>query len=312
MKRVLQITQYFICLISAVFTCLFAIEIGQVGKPENTLEGNGLSYILGTVLLVCLGVAIDACKYIFWRYRARGVFNTVTALTLMLFSWLASCAFFFTSEVNLLSGHRDAERQVESLNHKITSLQSQAENLQRLANKRFDSAYHSQWQRAQEDVQAIADVKAQVAMHIQQKAALTSELAPRLASRQLFTDISALLGFDSRWIRMVFYGLLGLLLEVSSLGMISLNTPRPKKNKTKRVPTEAELFQQREAKAIRIAMDVILGNVKPSLRQCQAAGYGVSRSFLKLIFKCLEKSGLIEQSARKSGYQLSLPDSKDA
>uniref|UniRef100_UPI00261C9272 hypothetical protein n=1 Tax=uncultured Paraglaciecola sp. TaxID=1765024 RepID=UPI00261C9272 len=102
MLRLVQITQAIFCLVSMILTSLFSLSLSGVtvdALPDQ--EGWGKTVFLAA-LFILIGCCIDIGKYLFWSQRQRSLYYGILSLVLMVFSWLASCAFLVTSEHDLV------------------------------------------------------------------------------------------------------------------------------------------------------------------------------------------------------------------
>lgn len=124
-----------------------------------------------------------------------------------------------------------------------------------------------------------------------------------------FYVLGSLIGIEIGTVRNLCFGLLALLLEVSTLGAISLTSSLRAENSEKsrkreswcevHVEDDTDLRQR----ATRLSHDIVNGRIRPVIRQIKASDYGLDFDEIKLVLANLYRSGLIEQDARNS-YKL--------
>ena len=174
-------------------------------------------------LFILIGCCIDVGKYLFWVKRRISRYFKALSLVLMVFSWLASCAFFLSSEIRLIKETQQRSPEYVSLQKEIDGLQKNIAIEEQLLNKRLGSSYHRQWEQAQNSAARIERFQAEIAA---KQSALSqvglSSSVNQLETTKLFAAISHTLNIDLDTVRTVGYAVLALLLEVSTLGMISL------------------------------------------------------------------------------------------
>ena len=136
MLRLVQITQAIFCLVSMILTSLFALSLSSVtvdALPDQ--EGWGKAVFLA-VLFILIGCCIDIGKYLFWSQRQRSRYYGMLSLVLMVFSWLASCAFLVTSEHDLVRESQVRSDQYIALQLRIESTRQAIAFHERLLEKR--------------------------------------------------------------------------------------------------------------------------------------------------------------------------------
>jgi len=139
------------------------------------------------------------------------------------FSWLASCAFLVSSEHNLLRESQTRSDQYVALQQKIDGTKQEIAFRERLLEKRLSSSYHSQWKERETTVGKIATLKIKLAELTESSSDVGLDVAvQQVPATRLFNGLSQALNISSEIIMAVGYGLLSLLLEASTLWMISL------------------------------------------------------------------------------------------
>jgi len=145
-----------LCLISIVLTGCFALSFGSVNSStENT------AFILWSpILLLAVGIALDLSKYIFWAVHNKKWHQAYKSLAviLMLFSWMASVAFFITSEDEKISTHRKQTSEYFAYQTQLADLDRNIETQSQLLNNRLSSRFHDQWDKGEiitQDIQVL-------------------------------------------------------------------------------------------------------------------------------------------------------------
>lgn len=236
----------------------------------------------------------------------------------MVFSWLASCAFLVSSEHNLLRESQIRSDQYVALQQKISGAKQEIAFQERLLEKRLSSTYHSQWNQGEATVAKIASLKNKLAELTESSSGVGLEMAEQqVPTTRLFNEISQVLNISSKLITAVGYGLLSLLLEVSTLGMISLantfkldtavNQPRFEnaENGLDVADSERQDVEAQQMKA-RLTDDIIKGNTPPVLRKILAADYGLGIDVIRQVLRGLYAAGILEADKRNS-YKLAGP-----
>jgi len=104
-----------------------------------------------------------------------------------------------------------------------------------------------------------------------------------------------------------YYGLLSLLLEISTLGMISrqqairveMNESDTPEDNSEINDSEAEIQQS----IAQLTNDILLGRVQPVLRKIRAARYGLDIDIIRQVLRGLHSAGVLEADKRNS-YKL--------
>tara|TARA_R110002096_G_scaffold433113_1_gene651236 strand:- start:295 stop:753 length:459 start_codon:yes stop_codon:yes gene_type:complete len=130
--------------------------------------------------------------------------------------------------------------------------------------------------------------------------------------RQIMKEGSsyATLGSGVELVRAVGYGLLSLLLEVSTLGMISLayafkcEASNVHDHTEDEIPEDVDLKNVEECQAVaQLTEDILKGKIPPVLRKIKAAHYGMDIDAIRRILKSLRSAGILEDDKRNS-YKL--------
>ena len=124
-----------------------------------------------------------------------------------------------------------------------------------------------------------------------------------------FFAVSTMMNMEVSSIRNTFFALLAFLLEINTLGAISLSRSlRAGHSETEEnvILTSCEQveedFEHRE-KLLKLSSDILGSNIQPVLRKIKAAQYGLDLDEIKQVLISLYQAGLIEKDARKS-YKL--------
>ncbi|MBL4783210.1 MAG: hypothetical protein JKX92_13290 [Porticoccaceae bacterium] len=314
MLRLTQLTQTIFCLVSMILTGLFALSLS--GVSLNVLsESDGVNKtVLLAVLFVLIGCCIDIGKYLFWAQRQRSAYFVGLSLTLMAFSWLASCAFFMSSEASLLQEAQTNTGEYVALQHRIESLTQEISHHERLLDNRLNSTYHKQWEAGEGDANTIAKLRISLNVLIERLPSAGREnAAEKVPTAQFFKQVGEALNVSVDTARTIGYGVLSLLLEISTLGMISLvQVFRTDAKVGSRANNDAkgafihnsdQLNLAAQQAVIQLICDILSGEVPPVVRKLRAADYGVDHSVIQQILKNLHAIGLLEDGKRNS-YKL--------
>ena len=263
-----------------------------------------------------LGGCIDIGKYLFWSQRHRSRGYAALSLILMGFSWLASCAFLVSSETNLLEKARIASAEYSAFQQRIESITDQITDYEDLLDKRLGSSYHKQWEEGQSNADKIAELKETLANLIETSSSAGEGTAQkRVSSTQFFNYISQTLNVSIELVRALGYGLLSLLLEVSTLGVISLvrafkqeaaiDNHCDEKAEIELVKAKSEDQQIKIQKTIaQLTEDILKGRTLPVIRRIRAAGYALDVDVIRQVLRGLYDVGILEADKRNS-YKLS-------
>lgn len=312
MLRLVQITQGIFCLVSMILTSLFALSLSGVtvdALPDQ--EGWGKTVFLAA-LFISIGCCIDIGKYLFWSQRLRSRYYGFLSLILMVFSWLASCAFLVTSEHNLVRESQVRSDHYIALQLRIESTRQAIAFHERLLEKRLGSAYHNQWKESETNFETIASLKSTLADLTEDSSNAGLEAAAKMVpTTRFFTGIGQVLNIDPQVVRLMGYGILSLLLELCTLGMIGLvrtlksdvagdlATSSEDETAIQHDEYEAEVKQ----KVARLTSDILQGRIPPVLRKIKAAHYDLDLDVVRQVLRSLLDSGILEQDKRNS-YKL--------
>lgn len=263
-----------------------------------------------TVFFLLIGCCIDIGKYLFWSQRYVTPYFLVLSVTLMLFSWLASCAFLAASEASVLEKTRQQSPEYLAQQQRIDSLKNQIVQQERLLEKRLGSSFHSQWKEGQVAIERVAELRHQLAALAESLSDIGHDSVKNIVpTAQFFESIGWLLGVGADWIRWLGFGLLSLLLELSTLGMISLAQTLVREpglgagiDSDSQAGNNEECDETRKA-ASQLSADILQGKIPPVLRKIRAASYGLNLEEIRQVLKGLWEAGLLETDKRNS-YQL--------
>ena len=314
MLRLTQVTQSVFCLVSMILTGLFALSLS--GVSLNVLsESEGINKtVFLAVLFVLIGCCIDIGKYLFWAQRQRSTYFVGLSLTLMTFSWLASCAFFMSSDASVLQEAQTKTGEYVALQHRIESLTQEISHHERLLDNRLSSSYHKQWEAGEGDANTIAKLRVSLNVLIERLPSAGREnAAEQVPTAQFFKQVGEVLNVSVDTARIIGYGVLSLLLEVSTLGMISLvqvfradmkaGGRANSDGKGAFIHNSDQLNLAAQQAVIQLICDILSGQVPPVFRKLRAAEYGVDHSVIQQVLKNLHAIGLLEDGKRNS-YKL--------
>ena len=137
--------------------------------------------------------------------------------------------------------------------------------------------------------------------------------AEQVPTAQFFKQVGEVLNVSVDTARIIGYGILSLLLEVSTLGMISLvQVFRADLKEGRRANSDGkgafihnsdQLNLAAQQAVIQLICDILSGQVPPVFRKLRAAEYGVDHSVIQQVLKNLHAIGLLEDGKRNS-YKL--------
>ncbi len=309
--RLIQIVKNTFCFVSMILTSLFALSLSGVSSSD-VMIGNGLSKsLLAAGLFILVGCCIDFGKYLFWSERQRSHYYSVMALVLTGFSLLASCAFFLSAEFAAINNSRLVSVEYGALQERMSAVRQEINHHERLLEKRLNSEYHRQWVEGEKNAERIRELKGSLISLM----ALSSSVGKDTAMNEVpitrfFGILGRLFGVSTETIRNLGYGLLALLLEVITLGAISLaNSMRQDvlwadKETDDAIKPEASIDDsEQRRKIVNLSNDIIRGQVQPVIRRIKAAQYELDIDEIRQVLINLYMAGLIEKDARNS-YKL--------
>ena len=316
MLRLIQIAQIVFCLVSMMLTSLFALSFSGVTTDGLLNQEDWERTAFLALLFVLLGCCIDIGKYLFWSQRHRSRGYAALSLILMGFSWLASCAFLVSSETNLLEQARIASAEYSAFQQRIETITDQIAHYEDLLDKRLASSYHNQWAEGQSNADKIAELRGTLAGLIETSSSKGEVAAQKRVSSTLFFNyISQTLGVSIELVRALGYGLLSLLLEVSTLGIISLVRAIKQEAAIDHHCNESAEIEPVNAKSevqdvkiqqtiAQLTEDILKGRTLPVLRRIRAAGYALEIDVIRQVLSGLYDVGILEADKRNS-YKLS-------
>ena len=307
MSPLVQFTQFVFCLVSMTLTSLFAFSLSGITFEEVGGGFGSEKEILSACLFVLIGVCIDFGKYLFWVQGNRHVVYVGISIVLTGFSLLASCAFFVSAEISTLNDTRLVSSEYLAFQERVDSVKQEIAFQERLLEKRLDSQYHSQWEEGERNSQQVAELKETLANLIERSEETGQDTAiSKVPITNFFAALGSMVNIEADIIRNIFYGLLALLLEISTLGAISLarSIQTDDESECNGVVTEqASDDPEIREKVARLSEDIVTGRVQPVVRRIKAAHYGLDLDEVRQVLANLYSVGLIEQGARNS-YKL--------
>ena len=297
MLYLILITQNLLCLVSMALTGLFALSLS--GGKFDLLSEQGVSgeTLFLSVLFLVIGLSIDIGKYLFWAQRRQGRYFFALSLLLMFFSWLASCAFLVSSEANVINRQRIQSSEYKALLQQIDNVHQEINYQEQLVAKRLSSTYHQQWAEGENNVQTIAQLRASLVIFTQK----LSEAGKASAAQQVpvtafFLNASQYIGISDKTVRFLAFGLLSLLLELSTLGMISLVQLRKLKgneqeltisrvNNINQSSFDEESVVLAQRAVIHLICDILSGKSAPVFRKIRESKYGLDVSVIAGVLK---------------------------
>ena len=317
--------KYTICGVSMVLTALFALAF--TGSTLDNLANGSVTEWLSASLLVTTGFCIDSGKYLFWSNRHLCQYFAAISLALALFSWLASLAFFMAGETALITKKQQSSPEYNAYLANMSALRKEISDRQALVSQKLNSRYHDQWQSAEEQLSIISEKKAELSILLAKKDQIAKHATfESLPSQQLFASTAGMFRVEVNHVRIFFFAVLALLIEICALGVIALSSWTKKEQSTatstdegpdrsfhkdtnKRTvreiekPLSTEQDQEQKSKRSRLIHDIITGNIEPVLRKIKMARYGIPLDDTREILSNLEQQGILEEDIRNS-YKL--------
>ena len=307
-----------LCLISMILTGCFALSFGSVNSSAN----NTAFILWSPILLLAVGVALDLSKYIFWAVHNKKWHQAykLLAVILMLFSWMASVAFFITSEDEKISTFRKQTADYLSYQTQLSDLDRNIETKSQLLNNRLNSRFHDQWEKGEIITQEIQVLQQQRKTLIAQEQNIGIQDAyDHLVSLAFFNAIATMTNTDKNTVRNIFYAILALLIEVCALGLIGV-CRLDKKGLVLAAPSPplgsqtSALIEQRDnsqfiqdspetladAEISRLIEDIKRGSVPPVFNQIKALNYNLSQKDIRLTLQTLKEMGVLKEGSRRS------------
>ncbi|BFM18704.1 hypothetical protein R50073_48870 (plasmid) [Maricurvus nonylphenolicus] len=314
MLKLIWFVQIVFFLVSMLLTGLFAMSLSG-GDFDGLIQAHeDQQSIFMAALFVLIGCCIDIGKYLFWAKRHISRFFTLLSVVLMAFSWAASCAFFISSEMRLLKDAQYGSPEYIALQQEISAIQRSIDIEERLLDKRLGSSYHKQWEQAQASAMKIASLQVDLR---EKRATLplvgSTAAESEIETTRLFASVSGALNVSLDTVRTFGYAVLALLLEVSTLGMISLaraektgggiSVDKPTEPDSKSDDTLLVNEEYRQKLAI-LTSDILSGKIPPVLRTIKSASYGLNLDQIRTVLSDLHSAGILDTDKRNS-YKLS-------
>ena len=215
----LWVIQFTLCSVSMILTALFALSFStdSLGLPFS-VPGEA---IIAPVLMVIVGLSLDAIKYLFW---GSGVFHyQLSSLVLVFFSWAASVAFFVTQDDAKVERARIQSPEYHAYLAEKSGLERQIEQKTALVELKSSSQFHKQWkesERLSNEVGELSDRLNRVLLTGQTIG--LDQAKSQLTSSAFFDGLGNAIQESGDTVRNAFFAILALLLELGSIGVISL------------------------------------------------------------------------------------------
>lgn len=291
-----------------ILTSLFALSLSGMTIDEVDVGLGSAKRVLSAGLFVLIGACIDFGKYLFWAQKDKSFGYLGISLILTGFSLLASCAFFVTAEASAIDRSRLATSEYQAHQQRLASVTQEIHHQESLLKKRLDSEYHSQWAEGEKNADNLSELRKSLANLIQlspeigyEKAAINTPITA------FFSGVSAMMNMEINSVRNMFFGLLALLLEINTLGAISLSRSMKAEHSQARVeevtlPSRDSLQEDSvyREKVMKLSGDILSGNIQPVLRKIKVAQYGLNIEEIRHVLTSLYQTGLIDKDARKS------------
>ncbi len=323
MLYLIFVTQNILCLVSMVLTGMFALSLS--GEQFDALLDKDRidNVVFLSLFFLLIGCCIDIGKYLFWSQRKRGKYFSILSLTLMFFSWLASCAFLVSSESRLIQKNQIDTGEYQALQQQIKNIQHEMIYQEQLMQKRLASIYHKQWSEGEKNAEVISVLGTSLASLTKDLSrAGETEAIQKIPVTAFFSDIAQLLGIDITMVRFAGYGFLSLLLEITTLGMISLaqlykseinERDRSKIEDEKAVfySCNNEVAVAAQQSVVRLICDILSGKLPPVFRKIRDEKYGMDVNTIRQVLRSLYAVGVLKEGKRNS-YELAVEVPHDA
>ena len=191
-----------------------------------------------------------------------------------------------------------------------------------MLDNRLNSTYHKQWEAGEGDANTIAKLRVSLNVLIERLPSTGREnAAEQVPTAQFFKQVGEVLNVSVDTARIIGYGILSLLLEVSTLGMISLvqvfradlkeGGRANSDGKGAFIHNSDQLNLAAQQAVIQLICDILSGEVPPVFRKLRAAEYGVDHSVIQQVLKNLHAIGLLADDKRNS-YKLAIATEADS
>lgn len=290
------------CGVSLSLTALFALNLSGF-TPEPIAAWAPIEW-LSAILVVSIGLCIDAGKYLFWFYRRLGRFYTVISLGLVVFSWLASLAFFLSGEAGLISKQQARSPEYQSYQQQVAALQDEIRSRQALAEQQLASRYHQQWQASERQLQRIQTAQEALSQLIAQASDVGKDkVLAALPTQRMFVGIASVLDVSPNVVRTLGFAILALFLELCGLALMSLSDAIHRTEVPLDPPEVLDADRQRGDTALeraRLLRDIIARDTDPVIRKIKQAGYQLPLDAIKEVLESLKAHGVLEDDIRNS------------
>lgn len=233
------------------------------------------------------------------------------AIVLTGFSLLASCAFFLSAEFVAINNSQLESTEYRVLQERADAIRQEINHHERLLEKRLNSEFHRQWVEGEKNAERIRELKGSLIRLME----LSSNAGKNTAMNEVpitrfFTVLGRIFGVSTEAVRNLGYGLLALLLEVITLGAISLANSMQhdvlaadeESDDSTSSESTTDDFEQRR-RMVNLSNDIIRGQIQPVIRKIKAAQYELDIDEIRQVLMNLYLAGLIDKDARNS-YKL--------
>ena len=294
-----------------VLTGMFSLSLSGFYFSDAVVDGGLNKSLLSACLFILIGVCIDFGKYLFWSERKRSYLYGVIALVLTGFSLLASCAFFLSSEFIEINKSRLVSMEYKAFQEKVDAVKQEINYHERLLEKRLNSEYHQQWVEGEKNAERIRELKGSLIKSMELSVDVGRDVAIQTVPiTRFFTVLGRVFDVSTELVRNIFYGLLALLLEVITLGAISLANSVWRDERIVNTGTDNDTIiettmddPEARKKMACLADDIIQGRAQPVIRKIKAASYALNIDQIRQVLMNLYLAGVIEKDSRNS-YKL--------
>jgi DNA-binding GntR family transcriptional regulator len=233
------------------------------------------------------------------------------ALVLTGFSLLASCAFFLSAEFVAINNSRLESTEYRVLQERTDAIRQEINHHERLLEKRLNSEFHRQWVEGEKNAERIRELKGSLIRLMELSSSAGKDTAMNeVPITRFFAVLGQIFGVSTEAVRNFGYGLLALLLEVITLGAISLansmqyDVLAADKESDDSTSSESTIDDsEQRCRVVNLSNDIIRGQIQPVIRKIKAAQYELDIDEIRQVLMNLYLAGLIEKDARNS-YKL--------
>ena len=228
-QLIIELTKLILCSVSMSLTALFALSFStdHLGLPFSL----PYEHWIAPALMVVVGLSLDSIKYVFWATGLRSF--QLASLVLVIFSWCASVAFFITQDDSKIDQARKKTPEYLAYQSQLSSLQREIRQKEQLTANRTQSQFHKQWEEGERLSNELGGLNDQLTTLLKSESSIgVDSVKQNMTSSAFFNGIGHWVQLTGTEVRNLFYAVLALLLELGSIGMVSLSYQHAKERKS--------------------------------------------------------------------------------